>query len=542
MLGLRRFVLKAFGFLSFLSLASLAGFAMGLIRLASSEHVSRLRLLPTLLMIGSAALFAVVYGVAWWSVKTAKSYARWWAIAASAAMVLTGALLLLLIAVQEINPSPRIVHLPPGVLIEFSLINLMFVGGGTGGLIAFSRYDENAAPVVPKKAPRIAGDGTSSFLDFIGIGLTVIGYFIGENLWFHWAREQGLPLGRGGSIWLLLLFAILTDVLFHECGHASIGMLLGMKLRAFIVGPFQFRVRDGRWNFQFLPGKAFSGGGAAALVPTDPNQPMWCELSMIAAGPVFSLMTGLAGAVLTQSIVGTQYANAWHFFALVSTFGFISFVVNLLPLRPDAFYSDGARIYQLISGGQWADWHRAMSIVASTGVTPLRPRNYDIEAIERTSVWLTTGRQALLLRLLAVSYYFDSGRSTEALPPLAEAERIYDESASDVPAELHTAFVFDTAFLRRDAAAARKWWDRMEAKKPTHFGVDYWLSSSALAWIEGRRDAAEAAWKKGNALAEKLPTAGTYMFDRDRYAELRRAMDEPMARAAATAQVEVLTS
>jgi hypothetical protein len=42
----------------------------------------------------------------------------------------------------------------------------------------------------------------------------------------------------------------------------------------------------------------------------------------------------------------------------------------------------------------------------------------------------------------------------------------------------------------------------MEAKKPTHFGVDYWLAQSALFWIEGRIEEAREAWKKGNLLAQ----------------------------------------
>jgi len=49
----------------------------------------------------------------------------------------------------------------------------------------------------------------------------------------------------------------------------------------------------------------------------------------------------------------------------------------------------------------------------------------------------------------------------------------------------------------RRAGTARLWWKRMEAKKPTHFGVDYRLAQSALFWIEGRKEEAREAWNKG---------------------------------------------
>jgi hypothetical protein len=89
-------------------------------------------------------------------------------------------------------------------------------------------------------------------------------------------------------------------------------------------------------------------------------------------------------------------------------------------------------------------------------------------------------------------------------------------SFSDLPAELCLSFVYRVAFLRRDAAGARQWWERMEAKKPTHFGADYWLAQSALFWVEGRQEEAREAWNKGNVLVQKLPTAGDDEFDRYR--------------------------
>jgi hypothetical protein len=44
-----------------------------------------------------------------------------------------------------------------------------------------------------------------------------------------------------------------------------------------------------------------------------------------------------------------------------------------------------------------------------------------------------------------------------------KAESVYNESAPDIPAELHTVFIFRKVFLHRDAVGARQWWERMEA-------------------------------------------------------------------------------
>jgi hypothetical protein len=201
-------------------------------------------------------------------------------------------------------------------------------------------------------------------------------------------------------------------------------------------------------------------------------------------------------------------------------------------MQSEASYSDGGRIYHLLNGGPLADLYRVMNLVGATLVTPLRPRDYDIDAIQRAEISFTQGMHALLLRLFASSYYLDHRMIPQAAQAVAEAERIQQESALDLPAELCMAFVFRTAFLRRDAADARQWWERMEAKKPTHFGVDYWLAQSALCWIEGRKAEASIAWEKGNQLAQQLPPAGDYEFDRYRCALLHDCIEKEEINAA----------
>jgi hypothetical protein len=237
------------------------------------------------------------------------------------------------------------------------------------------------------------------------------------------------------------------------------------------------------------------------------------------------LCLGLAALWATFAASGRSWQRAWELLAFIAVFSLIGFVTNLLPIRPEANYSDGARIYQLISGGPWADAHRAFSIAGSSAFTPLRPRDYDIQTIQRAARSLTRGRQALFLRLLAYFHFLDCNRIAEAIEALAEAEAVYDQSPSDIAAEVCAEFVFGNAFLKQDAAAARKWWERLEAGKPRRDDTDYWLARSALFWIENKPEEAREAWSAGNAIAQTRPAAGAYEFDRERFARLREALD-----------------
>ncbi len=464
-----------------------------------------------------------LFAMAWWTTRRGKASARAWALAASLLVTLQGIpLLVFALYTARVFPLER---LPESIVILDALMTAL----GILGIVAFAQRDSTAVPTAPIRQPRIAGDGTSAVMDLFAWILAIAGYFLLEGLWMRWWQSRDLPLAHGATFWIFFLLAFLVNTVTHELGHAAVGVALGMKLRAFIVGPLQLRVLDGRWKLQFVPSKLFSAGGAAALVPSDPDEPQWRQISMIAGGPVASLLTGLIAAALVLTAEGTPYEHDWQFFALLSIFGLVSFVVNLLPVRPDALYSDGARIYQLLSGGPWADLWRAFSIAGATTVTPLRPRDYDIAAIRRASVVFRQGQHAMVLRLFATSYFLDRGEWDQARASFAEAESMYPDVASHVSADLLTAFVFDTAFLRRDPAAARQWWQRMEAKKPTHLGFDYWLAKSALLWAENRPDEAHDAWAKANDLAQKLPSAGTYQFDRYRCSELKRVLDASAA-------------
>ncbi len=532
MLVLRKLLCNCFGFLSFVfAVVSVFTIWSLLFRIHKygflpPTHTTKI---PFFLAIVFAVLarfvlamplvLAVLYGTAWWKVREGKPAARGWAIAASLAMILLSVPMFIAAFYAWVHGSRA--HGMRSVMLQGVLVAF-----GIAGLLAFARRDSlNQTPLTPARPARIAGDGTSSLLDKVAWMLAVAGYFLGQYLWASWGRSHHLPFTHGYGFWLLFVVAALIETAAHEFGHASVGRALGMRLRAFIVGPFQWRIRDGRWKFQFLLAKSLSSGGATAVVPTNPEQSHWNEICMIAAGPAMSLCTGALALVAVLTAKGRPYESYWELFALIATFGLVAFAVNLIPVRPEANYSDGARIYQLLSGGPWADLHRALSIVRATLVTPLRPRDFDIQAIHRAAESFTHGHQALLLRLFATSYFLDSGKIPEAREALAKAEQVYRESASDIPAELHSDFVFDNAFLCRDAASARQWWDRMEAKKPTRFGVDYWLARSALLWIEGHLDEAREAWDKGNALAQELPVAGCYEFDRYRYELLRRAMN-----------------
>jgi len=465
-------------------------------------------------------LMAVTYGTAWWTLKYGRRAAKAWGVAASIVMLLSTAGL---IAARLTLWNAGRHHFRGSYLF----VQLFFFAVGILGLIVFARTSSGSIQSAQRSRHR--GDGTSAFLDLLVSGLALAGVWGGIIFYTRWGRTQELPFTRGAVSWPVILLIIFITIALHEAAHACGGVALGMKLRAFVVGPFQWRIRDGRWMYSFVPAGFLSFGGSTGIISADPNQSRWIEIAMIAAGPLINLVAGLSAAFLTISSKGQRWERYWEplaFFALVNI---VTFAINLIPFRPEALYSDGARIFQLLSGGPWAELHRVYSIALSSTVTPLRPRNYDIQAVNRAAAYFTHGREGLMLRLFATSYFLDQNQVPEARVSFAEAVSILQEEDINISSDLLTTFVFNSVFLERDADSARRYWEMYESKIPTHFGVDYWLSRAALHFIENHPLEARDAWNVGAALARDLPTAGAYEFDRDRYRLMRDLLKSAVA-------------
>jgi hypothetical protein len=377
---------------------------------------------------------------------------------------------------------------------------------------------------------RIPGDGTIDLVNKTAGGLIFALGFAAYYWWLAWLRAKGIPESQ--SFWyrnVITLLVLLIITTLHELGHTVTGLALGMKLRAFLVGPFQWHIRDGKWEFQFKPKEILLTGGATAVVPGTTDFPRSRYLCVVGAGPFATLLTGIFALWIAFAAKGDSLLQRQGQVALFGAWSLVIGTMNLLPFRTKGAYSDGAKIYQLLSHGPWEDYHRVAALVGSSLVTPLRPRDYDIAAILRAAHAISQGAQGLLLRLYAYSYFLDQGRILAAGEALREAGLIYRQSASGPP-ELLTDFVFGTAYIWRDASVTRKWWTYMEANRPARFNADYWRANGALHWIEGDLKEANEAWEKANALAQQLPKAGAYEFDRYCCSLLRKALDEASAR------------
>jgi len=482
-------------------------------------------LLENLLLLLAQFIFLVpviltaLNGMAWWALRTGRKSARVWALIASISLLLTGVGLW---ALDSFLNS----RFPTGHPPLFAWISGGHVLVGIAGTIAFTPRASVADETHP---PRIAGDGTHKYLDTIGIILQVGATVWLMNVYTRWGYDQDLPFTHGSDAWLQWFLVIGLATLLHEAGHALTGIALGMRLRAFIVGPFQFRVIEGRWKFAFHPAQVLAFAGAAGLTPVDPDESRWNEVAVIAAGPFVNLLTGAVAAALAWSAVGAPWEFLWEYFALFATISLVAGIINLMPLRPDGLYSDGARILQIFRGGPLYDYQRCARIASGGYLSAIRPKDFDIAAIERASAHFTTGDIGLLLRLWATEYHLDRGYLPEARVSFEDAEQVFKTSASEIPSGLHACVVVNAALTRRDAEATLSHWLTLHSKPIDSPDTNYWQAKCAFHWSESRFDLAREAWKAGSDYISRLPDTGSNNYDRASHTRLLQLIEEDEA-------------
>ncbi len=445
------------------------------------------------------AALAAIYGTAFFMLGKGGPRARYWALAASA------------------------LNVPFYWIVQPAWVWTL---AGFLGLWIFLRQEtvDQLATATVKQA-RTRGDGTSSSMDLLANLILFAGFLLAGSYWTNWAIRERLPEYSSVPMRLLLIeAALLVTTLAHESGHAIAALCLKMKIRRFVVGPLEGSFRSGRWQLKFRPAGFLGAPGGVGVVPSTLVNLRNRHALVAAGGPLASLTDGLIAIWFALDSKGHSWESLWVLAANISTLSLLAFVFNLIPMRPESVYSDGARIFQLLSRSPWADVHLALSMGSCTLASPMRPRDCDIAVLERAAAFLTRGMEALVIRVQVQTHFHDCGMIPEAVQALKDAERVYFESAVDLRADLHKSFVFANAFLKRDAARARQWWDRMEAKGPASMDAEYWVARCALLWVEGDLEGADTALRASSTLLAELPRVGAYDYDRDCAAQLESAI------------------
>jgi len=193
----------------------------------------------------------------------------------------------------------------------------------------------------------------------LGIAVFVwLGLVIAFTIMFTFApfgQKIADALGRmrpGDALLSWLLFLLFTfvagfaAVALHEMAHAVAGVMVGFRFNSLRIGRLQF---DRPFRISLYKGRGTGAGGWASLFPIKQDKLIWRAIAMLLAGPLSNLLSIAVLLALPYS-KGPISAIFIYVSALLG-------LVNLLPFRRRAVYSDGGRILMLLQnqarGERW---------------------------------------------------------------------------------------------------------------------------------------------------------------------------------------------
>src|SRR5581483_4081598 len=179
---------------------------------------------------------------------------------------------------------------------------------------------------------------------------------------------------------------------------------------------------------------------------------------LILGGPVASFTIASLATLAALSAPAHFWQPFWELLCMISAISVNAFVINLMPLKPDHSYSDGAKVAQLMKNGPWAGVDFVSSMVAASLVTSARPRDWNIDAIREVCEFLPKGHEGMRIRLCASMYSLDSGETDQALFYLQDAEEACEHLRKSLSADFCAEFVFLNAILQHDTRVAERWW------------------------------------------------------------------------------------
>lgn len=208
------------------------------------------------------------------------------------------------------------------------------------------------------------------------------GAFVGA--WAGKLIKQGGAAGQSPDGWFLLLIPVLLllVIAFHEFGHVAGGWTSGFQLWLYVVGPLRVERDRDRIVVRFNRDLALAGG-LAAMVPDparllDPSALPPRMLRFVAGGPLASLLLSLL--LLPAILVPHLPPNLLFSLLLTGLASLAITLATLLPHRTGGFVSDGARVLQLLRGGDSARLWCAAS-AAGSFATAFRPRDWPASLI-----------------------------------------------------------------------------------------------------------------------------------------------------------------
>ena len=178
------------------------------------------------------------------------------------------------------------------------------------------------------------------------------------------------------------MIAFVLAISAHELGHLLAGWRVGFEFSSIAIGPISLVVEYGRLKVRFR--RSLPAGGYAGMHISRIKRLRRRLLVFVAGGPMANLL--IAGVAVIWLAYLPPKSN-W-LAALCEMFWMASAmlgIINLVPFRAGALYTDGARILWLLSSLSKSRRWICLTAIASQSHNGIRPRRWKRTWIKATA-------------------------------------------------------------------------------------------------------------------------------------------------------------
>lgn len=333
-----------------------------------------------------------------------------------------------------------------------------------------------------------------------------------------WGERRGLPRNIGINGLVLLFICEWIAAFFHEMGHAAAGYIVGMRLAAFSVGPFQAHRHEGRWKFAFTLAPLIGRGGAVVTVPL--------HLQNLRSRMAIEIAAAIGLAPDSRFCRCLAFENAGRRLGNVMA----ASSIDSIDLRcrssrqPHSIRVRGRLLRRehywlnFSAADLFADMREALKMVGITTVTRTRPRNLDSAALSHAVTASNGTANAGMVRLLDLICAVDRNDLALARERLDSVLEVTPDATKVNAPTTAAEICFYVACLDGDATRGGEWLralERMPAKKGRVLSqkFDYWRAVAAVRITGAREAVADEALRRARLLADRFPDTRLYAYE-----------------------------
>ncbi len=303
----------------------------------------------------------------------------------------------------------------------------------------------------------------------------------------------------------LIFVAYEVLVILHHLARILVAELVGLKLLAFVCGPFAIRRIRNRTRFTWNNRETMIFG-TTVFAPKNLDGLRWRCAWLIASGPVAMILIGFIFLMIVRAIDPARASIDTLFLGAIAFIGIAGGVRLLLPLGPRRSASYGELLWDALRGRPTSEVRFLVTALLHDGHQGIRPRDWSSKMLDLALQLTENTDQAERVTVCLLAFYRAADRHEMQVAAgfLEEAVAKVNSKFGALYAWVMLEKAFYEAWFKRDEASAHAAFAQVNdwSKVPHHA----WLRvSAAMALVEGKPDECHRQAREALNIIQSLP-------------------------------------